>query len=158
MDPQIRSLIRTDTEGLLAFYRSLSEKTREFFAPFSPVTEEVLRDHLEQAETGGHISQGIVDDAGAILGHGFVLIKGRDKPVFGIGLRESLHGRGWGRKLTRSVLDRADELRISPVTLTVIKENTKAKALYEKTGFELRGNATHRRKDDSYYMERTLDA
>ena len=111
--------------------------------------------HLEQAAQGKHVTLGLVDAGGTICGHGFVLLLHEPKPVFGIGLHQDLHGQGWGRRLMQATLDEADAQRIPLVTLTVLKDNLRAKALYEKMGFSTKGEATFRLPDDCFYMERT---
>ena len=151
---RIRKLGGTDAESLRAFYASLSQAVTVMFQPFAEVTKAAMRDHLAEADTGRHLSFGIVADDGTVMGHGFILHINSDKPVFGIGLHQSIHGRGWGHKLMRSVLSEADDGKRSPVTLTVLKVNRRARALYEKMGFVLRGEATFRENNDSYYMER----
>ena len=149
---RIRKLSSSDADSLLAFYTSLSEGVTFMFRPFAEVTVAAMSDHL--ADAGKHISLGIVADDGTIMGHGFVLHIEADKPVFGIGLHQSIHGRGWGYKLMRGVLREADDGKRPLVTLTVLKVNRRARALYEKMGFVLKGEATFRASNDSYYMER----
>ncbi len=152
---EIRPLQLSDTQRLLAFYCSLSEAVHASFRPFDPVAEPTFRAHLEQAAQGKHVTLGLVDAGGTICGHGFVLLLHEPKPVFGIGLHQDLHGQGWGRRLMQATLDEADAQRIPLVTLTVLKDNLRAKALYEKMGFSTKGEATFRLPDDCFYMERT---
>ena len=151
---RIRKLGGTDAESLVAFYTSLSQAVTFMFQPFAEVNEAVMSDHLAKADTGKHLSFGIVADDGTIMGHGFILHIDSDKPVLGIGLHQSIHGRGWGHKLMGGVLREADDGKRPLVTLTVLKVNRRARALYEKMGFVLRGEATFRESNDSYYMER----
>ena len=103
---------------------------------------------------GKHVTLGLVDAAGTMWGHGFVLFLPEPKPVFGIGLHQDLHGQGWGRRLMQATLDEADAQHIPLVTLTVLKDNLRAQALYEKMGFCTKGDATFRLPNDCFYMER----
>jgi ribosomal protein S18 acetylase RimI-like enzyme len=150
----IRDLEPLDTQRLLAFYGSLSEEVHRRFRPFDPPSEPTLRTHLDETAEGKHIALGLVDRDGTVWGHGFVLFLHEPKPVFGIGLHQDIHGRGWGQRLMQFTLDEADAKRIPLVTLTVLKDNTRAQALYEKMGFGIKGDATFRTPNDSYCMER----
>src|SRR5689334_8794526 len=50
------------------------------------------------------------------------------------------HGKGIGSRLLQAVLDIADNwLLLRRVELTVLKDNERAKALYERFGFEVEG-------------------
>ena len=155
---RIRKLSRRDMKPLLAFYQSLSEAVTFLFQPFAEPDDAVIQHHLCGADIEEHLSFGIVADDGTILGHGFVLYIDADEPVFGIGLHQSIHGRGWGRKLMEYVLGEADARRKPLLTLTVLKVNTRARGLYEKTGFVVKGEATFRDCNDSYCMERRPSA
>ena len=128
---------------------------RALYQPFGPVVkEETIVNHLREAEAGRHISFALVSPEGAIEGHSFILFTAGPKPVFGIGLQEKVHGRGWGRRLMEVVLKEVDAQNAPLVTLTVVKLNGKARALYEKLGFVLKGEETFMEKNDSYSMER----
>ena len=149
----IRRLSPSDADGLLAFYLSLSEETVRLFRPFD-LTEEVICAHLAEADAGKHISLGLVGPDGDIEGHSFILSVDGEKPVFGIGLRERAVGRGWGHRLMEAVLAEADSLDLPLVTLTVIKDNHRASALYEKMGVEIREGVAFPGSENSYWMER----
>jgi ribosomal protein S18 acetylase RimI-like enzyme len=144
-----------DAKRLLAFYSSLSEAVHRSFRPFDPIAEPTFHAHLEEAARGRHVTLGLVDVEGTIWGHGFVLLLHEPKPVFGIGLHQDLHGQGWGRRLMQATLDEADAQSIPLLTLTVLKENVRARALYEKMGFSSKGDATFRLPNDCFYMERS---
>jgi len=154
----LRDLNSTEVDALIAFYHGLSEAVVAKFQPFGRrVTRSLILTHLESAEAERDISVGLVDKNGHILGHAFILTSGNNKPVFGIGIDESFQGQGWGRKMAESVLAKADMRRISTVTLTVLKSNQRAKAIYEKLGFSLQGEETFCQPNDSFYMERPCD-
>ncbi len=150
----IRPLQPLDAQRLLAFYSSLSEAVHGSFRPFDPITEPTFQTHLEEAAHGKHLTLGLLNGAGTIGGHGFVLLLHEPKPVFGIGLHQDIHGQGWGRRLMQATLDEADARQIPLLTLTVLKENTRARTLYEKMGFATKGDATFRLPNDCFYMER----
>ena len=132
---RIRELTIDDAEALLAFYRSLSEAVVWFYQPFREPDLATMVDHLTGGSDGRRLIQGIVNDEGHILGHGFILGSREPEPVFGIGLHQDIHGQGWGRRLMESVLAKADDLGLPLVTLTVVKTNLRAIRLYERLGY-----------------------
>lgn len=146
------------TAALRAFYESLPESVNRWYLPFPEPSWAVLNGHLAETEQGRHISLGILGDDGTILGHAFILHMQGDKPVFGIGLQPEVQGQGWGRRLMAFILAEVDRQGVPLITLTVVKSNGRAQALYEKMGFLVRGAASFRKPDDSYYMERRLNA
>ena len=151
---RIRQLSSKDWKRLLEFYESLSSSVAALFRPFGEPTEQVIRGHLSETDMGKHISFGLVLSGGTVDGHAFVQGIDGERPVFGIGLREHLHGRGWGRRLAETILREADGRALPLVTLTVVKVNARAMALYEKLGFVVKGEHTFRDENDSYSMER----
>jgi len=150
----IRKLTSSDTDGLLTFYRTLSENIVRFFEPFGRGNDDAVRNHLAETDAGKHISIGLVGSDGAIEGHVFILSVADERPVFGIGLQEHLHGMGWGRKLATAVLEEADDWGLPLITLTVLKTNHRAQNLYASLGFETKGEHSFRQENDSWYMER----
>lgn len=150
---RIIDLQRTDTEKLLRFYTSLSEAVTFFFRPFPSITKEVLGKHLTETIAGKHISLGIVNME-ELLGHGFVMQASEQFPVFGIGLKEHLHGKGYGRRLMNAVIERAMIRGAQQLTLTVLKNNIKAFTMYQSFGFKIKSDHTFRKKNDSYLMVR----
>jgi ribosomal protein S18 acetylase RimI-like enzyme len=134
----------------------LNQEVTWYYLPFGwDVGREVLEEHLREAETRRHLSLGLLDDAQRILGHVFIWNMQDGKPVFGIGLHQSILGKGWGRRLAQTILSLADSLEMPRVTLTVLKTNARAISLYQSLGFAIRGTCSMRSTDDSLYMERS---
>lgn len=155
----VRDLSTADAPALLEFYHTLDQEVTWYYLPFgAEVRRETLEDPLRAAEAGTHISLGLQDDSQRILGHVFIWNIGDEKPVFGIGLHQSILGKGWGRRLAETILSRADALGIPRITLTVLKTNLRACALYRSLGFEIRDTCTMRSTGDSHYMERLAPA
>jgi len=147
----------TDVSGLLRFYRTLAPAVKKLYQPFGPeFKEDAIVNHLRETDAGRNIGFGLIGPDGSIEGHAFVFIEAINivKPTFGIGLQERVHGLGMGKILAAAVLKECDQKKLPLVCLTVLKANTRAKAMYEKMGFALKGDATFKEKDDSYYMER----
>ena len=150
----IRRLTVSDVGALLEFYDSLTEAVTYFFSPWPEFTEEVLRDHLAGADAGRHVVLALVTPEGSVEGHGFMWNVDSDKPVLGIGLRERAQGHGWGRLLMEALLTEADARSLPEVHLTVLKDNRRARTLYESLGFETIGETTFRGENDSLCMVR----
>ncbi len=150
----IRQLMPADAAELLRFYESLPPDVVWQFQPFAEVNEQVMSKHLNNADDGEEISLGLTSRDGSIEGHAFIRSVRKDRPGFGIGLMPRAQGRGWGRKLMQAVMDEADRLELPMVKLIVMKHNHAAKTLYEKMGFEIKGEATSRAENDCHYMER----
>ena len=56
----------------------------------------------------------------------------------GIAVIETEIGRGYGKIVMDALLQKAEELRLEEIQLSVDKENLKARKLYEKYGFRLK--------------------
>jgi ribosomal protein S18 acetylase RimI-like enzyme len=145
----------TDLKALMDFYSGLPESVTATYQPFGPVvTEQVVRQHVEDTENGANISFGLFEPGDSICGHCFILSVNSDAPVFGIGLAECAQGQGQGRVMAEKLLAEADARGLELVTLTVLKTNTRAWSLYESLGFQRTGEATFQQVNDSFYMER----
>lgn len=150
----IRPLVSADADALLRFYRALPPWIVRWFEPFRDPTRDVLEQHLRAAAAGNHVSLGLVDPAGAVLGHAFILGIREPRPVLGIGLCEQAIGHGCGRRLMAALLRAADARELPRVTLTVFKDNPRARHLYETCGFAVTGEHACRAPADSWAMER----
>ncbi len=150
----IRPLGAQDAEALFAFYQALSDDVVYFYRPFREVTTSVIREHLKQADEGDVYALGLGAEDGRVMGHAFLNGLRGGSPSFGIGLHQSILDRGWGSRLTAAVVQHADELAIARVELSVMKENTRAQAVYRKFGFSVCGETSFRGENDSWVMER----
>ena len=154
---QIRELTFDDWPRLFDFFRSLPEEVTKFYQPFPPeVKADVLKDRLRDCGGGKRFYLGLFDRPHRIVGFGALADLTSERSAFGIGLHPSVQGKGWGRKLSEAVLDRADRLGLPVVHLSVVKENTRAQSLYLKLGFSITGDDTCRLENDSYRMVRAL--
>ncbi len=158
MDLQIRRLQRGDEAALSRFYGALPERSRFFFEPYRDTSEEAMAAVVDRSE-------GAVDLAFAafhgdeILAHFFVMGVAEDVPHVGIGIAESGQGLGLGGVFLAYLLSVAKHgLARAAVGLTVIKENTRAVALYEKHGFRVvRDDVSFRTPNDSFEMRKVLN-
>ena len=150
----IRPLERDDTLELLRFYRSLPPWVVHWYDPFPGIDEERIATHIGQVAAGHAVSYVLCAPDDAIHGHAFVLAIDGDAPVFGIGLCEAAIGRGHGRALMHRVIDDVDDRGTPVVTLTVFRDNERARRLYETFGFFCTGDASCRSPGDSFAMRR----
>ncbi len=68
-------------------------------------------------------------------------------------------GRGFGRKLCRSLINRAAELEYPRISLNVYKDNSTAIQLYQSLGFQtLERHKKDTLSDDICYMEKRLSS
>jgi ribosomal-protein-alanine N-acetyltransferase len=93
-----------------------------------------------------------VDDAGQILGYAGLDLSGEVADVMTIATAPEAQGRGIGRMLLDELIDRAARHGAEAVLLEVRADNTRARDLYERNGFELL--STRRR----YYQPGDVDA
>ncbi len=150
----IHELTPDHVAALRWFYASLPDWLVKWFEPFPEQSDRKITEHLQNALEGKAISLGLCEPDGTIVGHAFVMNTRDDSPVFGIGLQEPLIGSGWGRRLTSAVLSEADVRGVPRITLTVFKENNRARQLYESFGFTAVGDHQCRTPGDSIAMER----
>ncbi len=140
-----------DADRLHAFYESLNKAVTDTFKPFKELSPKVLQKHLAEAKAGLHISVGL-ERSTEIVGHAFVVDIDKAHPVFGIGIKEEFHGKGWGRRLMTIVFEKARDRGIKQMTLTVLKHNSRALSLYKSFGFKIVTDHTFKVENDSYLM------
>lgn len=73
--------------------------------------------------------------------------------TLGIGLIPSARGRGIGAKLMQATIAAAWSRGFTRIELTVRADNTNAKALYERFGFETEGFMRHAFRIDGHYHD-----
>ena len=150
----IRHLTSADLPALADFYASLTEAVTYYFQPWPEVTEEVLREHLVGGHAGRHLVLGLVAPEGTVEVHGCVCFVDSDQPLLGIGLRERAQGQGWGRALLEALLAEADARSLPEVHVTVLKDNARARNLYESVDFLIVGEKAFRCENDSLCLVR----
>ena len=69
-----------------------------------------------------------------------------DTVWLGIAVADDERGKGYGKQMMNALLQKARELEIPAITLTVDQDNEVAQRLYERMGFEEVGGAAHYRK------------
>jgi RimJ/RimL family protein N-acetyltransferase len=138
---RIRAARPEDAPAFRALLDAVARE-RRFLAMIEAPDLEQVRSFLERLDDGGGVQQlaligervvgwcDIIRDELAGFGHG-----GR----LGMGVAEDHRGSGLGERLLLGTLDAAAELGMWRVELDVFASNTRAVALYERTGFAHEG-------------------
>ena len=104
-----RKLTSEDAPELLEFYRRLSPEIRDVYEPFPNIDRAALASHLNESESGLHLSWALLDED-VIAGHSFVMRIAERNPIFGIGVASGYQGKGHGLKLAQGVIDQFDRV------------------------------------------------
>ncbi len=155
----VRQLGPGDAANLCTFYNGLSEASRRTFRPLGATTTSAACQAVCNANAGGEKYDLVAWSGRAIIGWGFVWELKKAEPLFGLAVADAHQGRGLGPDLTRRVLEECDNLGLLRVVLTVVKDNLRARAIYERHGFTTYGEFHHDEDQLDYYrMERLLPA
>lgn len=121
-------------DELVRFFRALKlSGTEEFFHPHSLTAEAAKK----LADYEGKDLYYLLTDGSEVLGYG--MLRGWDDgyevPSLGIVIDPALQGRGYGRMLMQFLHAAAKYRGARRIRLSVSRENTKAKALFESLGY-----------------------
>ena len=136
---RVDDLSPDDLQPLLTFYLDLAPHVVRTYRPYGwTVTEAILRDGpFSRLTAGDELAMILRDDAGAIWGHAFLSGVLGGRALFGIGVHQSLLGRGLGRRLMTALLEKADrQSGLREITLTCVQDNAAAVDLYASLGFQ----------------------
>jgi regulation of enolase protein 1 (concanavalin A-like superfamily)/ribosomal protein S18 acetylase RimI-like enzyme len=140
----IRRLTPGDAAALVNFYNRLIPASKRTFRPLDaqttlPVCEAIARDNGPAAETKLDL---VAVDGPRVVGWSFVWDLNGTEPVFGLAVADDYHGRGLGSALMDAVLAAARQRGLDTIYLTVVRDNDKARGLYERRGFVTYGAFT----------------
>lgn len=152
----IREINLDDGDRLFDFYLSLSDEVAMLYLPETPVTYSAIEVHLETIAQGTAIGLALVDAEDTIMGHAFLHRTDTRSPMVGIGLRDSVIGQGYGRRMMERLLEIADTLGLRRTALCVVKGNVRAETLYLSLGYSRIGECSFRGHNDCWLMERIL--
>ncbi|MGH3320061.1 MAG: ribosomal protein S18-alanine N-acetyltransferase [Streptosporangiaceae bacterium] len=129
--------------------RQVLELERALF-PEDAWSEGMFREELaRQPESRRYL---VAEDDDVLVGYGGLLVVGREADVQTIGVRRSQWGRGVGSALLSGLLHEAVRRGCDDVFLEVRVDNERARAMYERFGFE----TVDRRR--GYYQPSGTDA
>jgi GNAT superfamily N-acetyltransferase len=141
MDPTFKAADRSDVDVLLGLRRAFC---RHEHLPFAEGAARTALDHLLANDSLGMVW--LIHLGGAPVGYvvlsfGYSLeFDGRDAFVDELYVEEGYRGRGVGGLALRLAADTCHTLGIRALHLEVDRENHRARAVYEKAGFEDRNN------------------
>lgn len=139
-EPVIRDVTAEDALALQTFYNTLDHGARVTFRPMGWTGSHSDFQAVVNGVLDGSRYDVVVEKDGKI--HGWAFIAGIDGefPVFGIGVSETLRGKGYGKKIMARVIDFCRRNRAKKgIDLTVVQTNDRARILYESFGFRSTG-------------------
>lgn len=141
MTIEVRAITEADIEGFREALDSVA-KEKQYLAQFSaPPIERAIE--FVTAGIAANVSQFVALDGAKIVGWADIF---PDKSAamthsgsLGIGVVSEYRGRGIGKKLLMSCVQKAQENGISRIVLHVRADNENAISLYKKVGFQTEG-------------------
>ena len=130
----IKRLDKEDVEAFYDFFKSLSEKTKNFFNPH-PFDKETAQRLCEEKDE--NYERFVYYQEGKIVGYIFFSNLKSEYPGIGICIRDGYQGKGLGKKLLSFLIESAEKKEKKGLVLTVFKDNEKAFNLYRKMGFRV---------------------
>ena len=95
----------------------------------------------------------LIKDCNCVVASGYISEDEYDVTINGIYVNEDFRGKGYGKMITKALINLVEELSFDEVWLMVNKSNLKAIKLYESEGFSVKQDT----EDGIYYwMKRTI--
>lgn len=137
----IRPITEADTDNIVR-WRNLDSVKRNLYSRDEVTRESHLRWLREQVQTG-RCAQYILETLEGDIGTAFIknIDNFHKKGEYGIFIgEESARGKGYGRRATELLLEKAfEELDLNRVFLHVFEENLPGIRAYENAGFKIEG-------------------
>ncbi len=156
---RIDELAPADLTPFLRFYCSLADHIVRTFRPYGwDITAALLADGpLARLAAGDELALVYRDEAGDIWGHAFLQGTLAGGATFGIGVHQSLLGKGLGRRLMSAILQAAErKLQLKEIRLIAVQDNAPAVELYKSQGFEITGEFVSEDDGLPYYNMRKI--
>lgn len=130
-----------DAVALCSFYCGLSEESIRTFRPIGiKTTVDVCRSIAEDNSSERDLKFDVVAwQEGVIVGWCFLWNLDSSDPLFGLAVADICQGQGIGTALACHVISVAARRGIGRVILTVIKDNQRARVIYERLSFSVYG-------------------
>ena len=136
---RIDELSAGDAPALLAFYHDLADSVVRAYRPYGwEITDQMLREGpIAHTASGDELGMVLRDEGGAIWGHAFVSEITSGSAHVGIGIHQTLLGKGLGRELMVALLNTAErQADLREIRLTCVQDNAAAVERYTSLGFE----------------------
>ena len=151
---QVRVLSTSDTAALQQFNADLSDESRSRFLPHN-YDDVTVAKVLARSQAGeDHILGAFAGDR--MVGYFFLWYFKQRVPLLGIGLIDEYHGAGLGAPMMHILIDAAKANGNEGIELTMVPDNHRAFALYEKMGFEYYGDVENLDGDGRVVIERGM--
>jgi ribosomal protein S18 acetylase RimI-like enzyme len=135
--PIVRELQPSDAAALQSFYNALGSQARIWFSPLGwNGTLSQCQEVCDKAAQGERYDI-LLDNGREIVGWAFLQQLDKPSAYLGIGIADAYCGKGLGKALMRALEDYARSHGFEGMNLIVVQDNFRAKALYERLGFEV---------------------
>ncbi|SFD68704.1 Protein N-acetyltransferase, RimJ/RimL family [Lentibacillus persicus] len=119
--------------------------------------KEAIEKVLSEERSAFFVAESAGTLAGFIAAFGGKMKRNKHSAYIALGVHDAFYGQGIATSLIERVYEWANEMGISRLELTVIKDNEKAINLYQKMGFQIEGEKIHSLMIDGqpaneYYM------
>lgn len=133
----IRAIGQDDASRLADFYNGLATESKRTFHPLGdtaslPACEAIIAENMP--ETGKKCDM-VAIDGDRVVGWSFLWNLQAEIPTFGLGVADTYQGRRVGSRLMDAILAEAARRAIRGISLTVVQDNERARAMYERRGF-----------------------
>jgi RimJ/RimL family protein N-acetyltransferase len=143
-DVLLRRLRSEDAEALRHFYDDLGEQSKRLFHPLgedagSEQYQPVIEGNLPECDKKYDL---VALSGKRIVGWAFLWhdTEKREEAIFGIAVADSEQGKGLGRRLMDALMAIAGSRGLKRVHLTVVRDNERARRMYEASGFVRTGS------------------
>ncbi len=120
-------------DDLTVFYN----RTRVDYLVPMPMSSEVMGEYIHDFDVDLNLSPVILDpETGEFLGFGLLGVRGDRTWITGLGVTPEARRRGAGGAAMDTMLENSRKIGAKKIVLEVIKNNTPARTLFKKTGFQ----------------------
>ncbi len=142
MDITIRHSRQDDAEAVKSIYSGKQAVAGTLQLPH--VADSLWQERLQKPVPGSYSL--VAESGGKVVGHIALYVnqnmRRRHSGYIGMAVLDGHNGQGIGTALMREVIDLAESwLNITRLELTVFSDNISARRLYEKSGFDVEGEA-----------------
>jgi ribosomal protein S18 acetylase RimI-like enzyme len=142
---EIRPLREGDVQRLEVFFASLGERSRQWFHPhgFDAEAARMLASTVNSSSEQRYLMIRHREDQEHVVGYGFLMRLTTDMPELGIAIADHAHGRGYGERMMRHLIETGRQLGKRGIKLVVYDDNLAARRLYRRCGFTTRQIVHH---------------